>query len=369
MTAAVASSVQEGIRVIFWAGPAGLRKDGKLPRVWDSGPVASPHVARGDVPDPGHRGARWLVLGAFGIWVTGLLLWETSWVWGLAVSVAGGAVLMVGLTSVARGTFSSATVWGITVPMSVSLILISQGVGQPDFGVRVVLIGIGALGIVLVFLHVLDERTRIEQQLAQRALSEQRSQLAADVHDVVGHTLSASMLHTTAARLAVRCDPEAAIASLERAEQHGRRSLDDIRSVVRLLRADEPSTRPPTPGTDEIPALVHEFSSAGAEISYSAPSTIDDLPAATALTVYRVVQEGLTNAIRHGVGEVAVTLTRDHDAVHVEIENERVRPDVPAPTGSGLTGMRDRVRAAGGTLQSGAAHAGSTWLLRASIPT
>ncbi|MGB3593123.1 MAG: histidine kinase [Ornithinimicrobium sp.] len=335
--------------------------------------MASPQVARSDVADPVHRGGRWLVLGAFAIWVTGLLLWETSWVWGLVVSVTGGAALMVGLTSVARSTFSTATVWGITVPMSVSLVLISQGVSQNNFGVRVVLIGIGALGILLVFLHVLDERSRIEQQFTQRALNEQRSQLAADVHDVVGHTLSASMLHTTAARLAVRTDPAAAIASLERAERHGRRSLEDIRSVVRLLRADGPSTRPPSLGTGEIPALVDEFRSAGVPISYSAPSTIDDLPAATDLTVYRVVQEGLTNAVRHGAGEVAVTLTltltRDHDAVHIEIENARALPAVPRPSGSGLAGMRDRVSAAGGTLQSEADHAGSAWLLRASIPT
>ena len=365
----MASSVPKWIRVIFWAGPAGLRKDGPLLSVWDSGRVASLHVARGDVPDHRHRGARWLVLGAFAIWVAGLLLWETSWVWGLVVSVAGGAALMVGLTAVSRSTFSSATVWGITVPMSVSLVLISQGVGQPSFGVRVVLIGIGALGIVLVFLYVLDERTRIEQQLAQRALAEQRSQLAADVHDVVGHTLSASMLHTTAARLAVRSDPDAAIASLERAEQHGRRSLDDIRSVVRLLRADDkPSSRPPTPGTDEIPALVDEFRSAGAVISYSAPDGLGDLPAAVALTVYRVVQEGLTNAARHGVGQVEVALTRDPGAVSVEIENDRAR-EGPRPAGSGLAGMRDRVEAVGGTLEAHPAQGGGRWLLRARIPT
>lgn len=329
--------------------------------------MASPHVARSDAPDHRHRGARWLVLVAFAIWVTGLLLWETSWVWGLVVSVAGGAALMVGLTAVSRSTFSSATVWGITVPMSVSLVLISQGVGQPSFGVRVVLIGVGALGIVLVFLHVLDERTRIEEQLAQRALAEQRSQLAADVHDVVGHTLSASMLHTTAARLAVRSDPDAAIASLERAEQHGRRSLDDIRSVVRLLRAEESSTRPPTPETDEIPALVDEFRSAGAAISYSAPDGLDDLPAAIALTVYRVVQEGLTNAVRHGVGHVEVALTRDPGAVTVEIENDRAR-EGSGPAGSGLAGMRDRVEAVGGTLEAHPAQGGGRWLLRVRIP-
>jgi signal transduction histidine kinase len=114
---------------------------------------------------------------------------------------------------------------------------------------------------------------------------------------------------------------------------------------------------------------VDEFRSAGAVISYSAPDGLDDLPAAVALTVYRVVQEGLTNAIRHGVGQVEVTLTRDPDAVHVDIENERAARAGPTPTGSGLPGMRDRVHAVGGTFDARAAHAGSRWRLRVSIPT
>lgn len=97
---------------------------------------------------------------------------------------------------------------------------------------------------------------------------------------------------------------------------------------------------------------------AGAAICYSAPNTFDDLPAAAALNVF-VVHEGLRNSVRPWAGEAAVTLTGDHRAVHVEIENEGVLTDVPAPTGSGLAGVHERVRAAEGTVQSGAAHPGA----------
>jgi signal transduction histidine kinase len=322
--------------------------------------------------DGRHRAAaRWLVLAGLVVWAAGLLLWELSVGLSVATALLGGGALTYGLGYLARGTSDTGPpFWTVSIPVAVSLVLISQGVGQGDYVVRVVLVGLGTLGIILVFLQILDERLVIERRLAERTLVDERRRLAGEVHDVVGHTLSASMLHTTAARLSVRSDPDAAIASLERAEQQGRRSMDDIRSIVRLLR-DTTGTEVPARLVGDLPALVEGFRSAGVAVAFTMTDRLEGLPTATALTVYRLVQEGLTNAVRHGTGaiEVTVGLVDDHGAVDIAIVNDRsVRAAATVP-GSGLAGMRERVAAIDGTLEAGPTDGGRRWLLHAMIPT
>ena len=319
---------------------------------------------------PSRRTTRALVLAGFVIWAGGLTAWEWSWPLSLAASITGGFALTVGLGYLARGARSPGPpAWSVSVPVTLSLILISQGVGQNEFIARVALVGFGALGMLVVFLHILAERTALERQLAQRMLADEQRRLAGEVHDVVGHTLSASMLQLSAARLAIRDDPDAAIASLERAEEHGRRSMEDIGSVVRLLRADEPATGQPTPQLDDLPGLVESFRAAGADISSEVRGALGHLPVTAALTVYRIVQEGLTNAVRHGTGTIDLDIAREDTAVRVTVENGR--DDRPAPTssGSGLVGMRERVAAVGGSLTAGPTPDGARWRLQVRIPT
>ena len=315
------------------------------------------------------RRARWVVVVGLVIWSAGIAVWELTLVGSLTASVAGGAVLTYGLIALARGPRDAGSpAWSVAVPVAISLVLISQGVGQSDFGLRVMLVGLGTLGMILALLRILDDRLVIERQLAEHTLADERRRLAGDVHDVVGHTLSASMLHTAAARLSVRSDPDAAIASLERAEQQGRRSMDDIRSVVRLLR-DDPGTNPPTPTTGELPELVESFRAGGADITYSATGCLTDVPAPAALTVYRVLQEGLTNAVRHGTGTIEVTVHVTGADVDVEIANDRPVRRAATTPGSGLVGMRERVDAIGGTLEAGGSKGDGRWVLQARIPT
>lgn len=341
------------------------------PRVWEYREMASDGAGRDAASDPRqHRRARVLVVAGFVIWAAGLGLWMTSWIVGLGATVAGGWALTSGLEYLGRRPGDpSRSLWRVSLPVAVSLVLISQGVGQSDYGARVVLVGVGTLGLVLVLLRIVEERIAIEHRLALRNLTDERRRLAGDVHDVVGHTLSASMLHTTAARLSVRSDPDAAIASLERAERHGRRSMDDIRSVVRLLR-DDGDGRVAAPLSGDLPELVEEFRAAGADIVGCVPTEVGDLPAVTALTAYRVVQEGLTNAIRHGTGTIDLTVDRPGAGGHLEV---RIGNDVGARAaatsgGFGLAGMRERVSAIGGSLDAGPADS-HRWVLCARIPT
>jgi signal transduction histidine kinase len=318
------------------------------------------------------RRARWLVLAGFIIWFAGLGLWAISWFIGLGTALVGGAALTIGLEHLARGARrSSPPVWKISGPLAISLVLISQSVGFSDYGRRVTLVALGTLSMVLVFLRILDERLAIERQLVQYMLTDERRRLAGEVHDIVGHTLSASMLNTAAARLSVRSDPDATVASLERAEHHMRRSIGDIRSVVRLLR-DDPGTSPPEPLAGELTELVSDFRAAGADIVLTVAGDVNDLPASSALTIYRVVQEGLTNAVRHGTGPILVTLQIDDAGVGVTIVNivndHRLRTGTTRP-GSGLTGMRERAAALGGTLAAGDSEGNGQWALSVRIPS
>jgi signal transduction histidine kinase len=312
------------------------------------------------------RYARWLVVIGFIAWSLGIALWERSWLAGLLISVLGGAMLTLGLDTLARGThLTSAPVWGVDVPVAVSLVLLSLGASLSEFSGRVMLISLGTLAMIVVFLRVLDDRISVEKQLAQRSLVDARRRLAGEVHDVVGHTLSASMLHTSAARLSVRSDPDAAIVSLTHAEQQARRSMADIRSVVRLLR-DDTSAEPPIPLTGDIDELVRTFQMAGADIAYRGIADFHELGSSTALTVYRVVQESLTNAVRHGSGTITVDVRRNPSAVEVHVANDRPMRQ-GATNGSGLIGMRERVEAVGGTVRN--VVGADRWELHASVPT
>ena len=143
--------------------------------------------------------------------------------------------------------------------------------------------------------------------------------------------------------------------------------MNDIRSVVRLLR-DDPGTVPTAPRASELPQLIEAFVSAGADITLRATGDLDDLPAPAALTVYRVVQEGLTNAVRHGTGAIDVTVDHTGDRVDVEISNDRPHRSAPATPGNGLLGMRERINAIDGALDVGATGSGHRWVLHARIP-
>ncbi|MDA2944775.1 MAG: histidine kinase [Actinomycetota bacterium] len=326
--------------------------------------------ARGEPNDRsrGRWASRRAVLGGLAVWSLGVALWQWSWVVGLAASFIGGAMLTVALTTLARvSSEARAPLWTVTVPVAISLTLLSWGVGRPEFVERATLTGLGTIGIIFVLLHILEERLDAERQLARHRFDDARRRLAGDVHDVVGHTLAASMLHTSAARLAIRSDPEAAIASLERSEAQTRRSMRDIRSIVHLLR-DGNATETPVPMIEDLNRLVDDFGAAGATVTIETTGDLGDLGAPVALTLYRVVQEGLTNAARHGSGPVRIRIELRDGDLCVEIVNARHPNRGASHAGTGLIGLRERVEPLGGQVEWNACPEGDEWLLRVRMP-
>jgi signal transduction histidine kinase len=201
--------------------------------------------------------------------------------------------------------------------------------------------------------------------LAERARAEERNRIGRELHDVIAHTLTVSLLHVTSARLAVEHDPADAARSLAEAERLSRESLDEVRLAVGMLHSrGEAGRTAPLPGVDGLPTLVDRFAAAGADVTLAVDGDTSRLHAATGLTVYRITQEALTNAVKHAPGAPAVvTLTVGPAEVRLAVDS------AGAPgTGSGLgmISIRERAESVGGSCQAG--PGGSGWLVAATLP-
>ncbi|WP_083933123.1 sensor histidine kinase [Sciscionella marina] len=213
------------------------------------------------------------------------------------------------------------------------------------------------------------ERTTRTAEREQAVLAE-RQRIAREVHDVVGHSLSITLLHVTGARHALTTDGDLteAIEALTEAERIGRGAMTDIRRSVGLLPADQPSTEP-LPDLAEITTLVERTRGAGVEMQYQHsgdPGTID---ATCGLGLYRIAQESLANIVKHAPGSTANVLLRiDRDRVRLTIRNtlpsgEPVRRD----TGTGLDGITTRAGQLGAELTVGPQRGGH-WIVDVSVP-
>ena len=223
--------------------------------------------------------------------------------------------------------------------------------------------------LVAAFARTVLELRAAQDHLAMASVLEDRQRVAADVHDVVGHAMAVTMLHVNAARLSLPAKPDAAIDALQHAERSGRESMSEIRAMVRLLRSDEMTELTSDAEAADVPELIATFRNAGATIDVHGSIADLELSALTSVTLYRLVQEGLTNAIKHGNGPVELTFSSTGKDVDVTISNPR-RPGVAAGRhGHGLTVAQERVAAMGGTFDAGTDASGSTWQMTARLPT
>lgn len=203
--------------------------------------------------------------------------------------------------------------------------------------------------------------------LAERARAEERNRIGRDLHDVIAHTLTVALLHITSARLAVEYDPDDAARALAEAERLARESLDEVRLVVGTLHQgpDGGRTRP-LPGAEGLPSLVERFRSAGVDVSLAVDGDTGRLHATTGLAVYRILQEALTNAIKHAPGAAtSVRLTVDPDMVRLAVDTAG-EPGAAAGSGLGVVSMRERAESLGGSCAAG--PGGQGWLVQAALP-
>jgi signal transduction histidine kinase len=223
-------------------------------------------------------------------------------------------------------------------------------------------------------LEELTGRLVQERAMAERAaVAEERSRIARELHDVIGHEVTVIALQADAAAAALAKAPDRAAAPVEAIRRSAAEALAEMRRVVGMLRAAEEEDLRPQPGLDDVAALVEQSRAAGARVELTLEPPARPTHASVELAAYRLVQEALTNARRHAPGApVDVRVVGDDAAVLVEVVN-RPAGAVPPPrepaerSGFGLVGMRERVRLLGGRLDAGPTDGGG-YALTARLP-
>src|SRR5829696_8012319 len=211
------------------------------------------------------------------------------------------------------------------------------------------------------FRALVAELTATRERLAEQAVHLERRRIAADLHDLVGHSLGVLLLHLTGARRRLRDDPAAAEEALRQAEGIGRAGLAEVRRGVAALRDAPADARAPVVAAQDVPELVARTAAAGTPVTLAVDGDLSGVEPVAGLAVYRVVQESLANAARHPGGAV-VTVRVDvrPEAVDVLVRDSGGRPagGGVSAAGVGLAGMRERVEALGGRLDAGPAGGG-----------
>jgi signal transduction histidine kinase len=197
------------------------------------------------------------------------------------------------------------------------------------------------------------------EQDARRRVDEERLRIARELHDVVAHTMATINVQAGVAVHVLSSRPEAAAESLQAIKAASKEGLKELRAILNVLRqADDADPTQPTPGTAQLETLIAGARQAGLETTFTVTGDQVPLPAAVDLAAYRIVQESLTNAIRHaGPATAAVSLGYHHDELRIDVTDTGRGQSVSAATGQsgghGLAGMRERAAAVGGTVETG----------------
>jgi len=217
------------------------------------------------------------------------------------------------------------------------------------------------------------ERARADaERAAVDAAAAERERIARELHDVLAHSLSVMVVQASLAEDLVARDARGALDAMREVQQIGRDALGETGRLLRLIRdeADELGMRPQRSLAD-LAALVDDYARAGLEVELVVDPAVRSVPVGVGLSVYRIVQEALTNALRHAPGSrVAVRLERRANELAVEVENDSGadEPAVRVESGHGLAGVRERVALFGGTVDAGPTEGGGFRLV-ATLPT
>ena len=224
------------------------------------------------------------------------------------------------------------------------------------------------------YLAWMDERARrLEIQRDQQATiaaAAERTRIARELHDIVSHSLSVVITLADAAALVNRADPGQGSDAMAEVSEVGRHALSDMRAMLGVLRTDDPppgqAPQSPQPGVGQLGGLMERIQATGLDVSLSVDGTPFPLGAAAELTAYRIVQEALTNTLRHAAARHAwVTISYDEPEVRIQVADDGI-PDGPNGQGHGIDGMRERAALHHGALQAGPAGDGG-WLVDATL--
>jgi signal transduction histidine kinase len=226
-----------------------------------------------------------------------------------------------------------------------------------------------------------ESEREVREQERRRYASEERLRIARDVHDVVGHSLAVITMQAgvalhlldkervAQARPGPQETPDRVAESLEAIKDTSREALAELRTTLEVFRSDSDEPRSPLPGLARLDALLDGVRAAGREVTLIREES-DDLqavPAAVDQAAFRIIQESLTNVVRHaGAGDATVRVSREAGMLTVEVSDEGPATSLPLD-GNGIRGMRERARAVGGTLTVSVREPSGV-LVRANLP-
>ncbi|GAA1751847.1 sensor histidine kinase [Agromyces humatus] len=271
-----------------------------------------------------------------------LILVYATFRWGDGRAWLGGAAILVGSSAV-------------------SFMLGSTSLGDAIGGLGV-LVATVALGVAFRW------RAGARARELDRAKLVEREQLARDLHDTVAHHVSAIAIQAQAGTAVAATNPDAAAAALRTIETEASRTLAEMRSIVRVLRNDAAAERTPGPGIADLRALARAEQPGAPIVDVQLRGDVEAVPPTIAAAVYRLAQEGVTNARRHArnATRVDVRLEVDDTGITLDVHDDG-EPAASATPGFGITGMRERATLLGGSFRAGPA-AGGGWSVSAVIP-
>jgi signal transduction histidine kinase len=214
------------------------------------------------------------------------------------------------------------------------------------------------------------DRLEVERdQQGRLAAAAERARIARELHDVVAHNLTVMIALSDGAGYALRDDPDEAQRALETASRTGREALAEMRRLLGVLREEQHTADPdPQPGVQQIDALVEQVRAAGLPVSYRVSPDARALPAGIQLTVFRIVQEALTNSLKHAgpSATAGVSVITNGSSVKVLVSDDG-NASTSSNGGSGLRGMRERAALYSGVVEAGPGPDGG-WHVSARLP-
>jgi signal transduction histidine kinase len=269
-----------------------------------------------------------------------------------------------------RRTFSR-----VALPLATTAALVDQVAQQRHGNWVEVVVGVTFTVLLPMLLGRITYNRRVRiaadrTRAAEDAVATERARIARELHDVVAHAMAVMVVQAGAARTIVDRDPDGAKAAMGEVEATGRTGLIEMRRLIGVLTADDgEAERMPQPGLAHLDELLRTVRAAGVPVELLRVGDERPLAAGADVNAYRVIQEALTNTLKHaGNAHASVTLAYDEDALEVEIADDGVGPRQDGPPGHGLIGMRERVGVFGGTFDAGP-RAGGGFVVRARFPT
>ncbi|GAA5039072.1 signal transduction histidine kinase [Thermocatellispora tengchongensis] len=290
---------------------------------------------------------------------------------GLAVNSVGWFVLVlyVAFVALTQRLWPGVVMWLASLSVVVAAAFATPDPGWPNWLAALTLVFWS--GWAMRYRIEVGERLhRAENAATAAAALAERQRLAADLHDIVAHTLAVTVLHLGGVRLALQHDPKEAAAGIAEAERLARQSMAELRTVVRVLAEEgsDPAVVAPQPTAPRLPELFEEYRTAGLELKSSVDGELSAVSPTNGMVLYRLVQETLANASRHAPRcsvEVRLRIS-DEGAVRATVTNPL--PDrLPRHNGGmGLRAMADRVRMVGGHVTAGPED--DRWVVRTELP-